>query len=83
MTTPAEAHLRVLALARSPEERLRMAARMFAGARILVQAGFGRQGRDGGDDDAEMRRHIFRRFYGREFSSGQGERILAYLTTRG
>jgi hypothetical protein len=82
MTTPrasGETRIRALLLACQPEERLRMAARMFAGARVLVQAGFGGPG----GDDPEMRRHIFRRFYGRDFPAGERERILAYLTARG
>ena len=72
--TAMEARLRSLLLARSPEERLRMAARMFAGARELARAGLG-----GAGDAAAQRRHIFSRFYGRDFQATEKERILAYL----
>ena len=51
-----------------------MAARKFTGARELARAGFG-----GSGDEAALRRHVFARFYGRDFSSDKRERILAYL----
>lgn len=61
-------------MARSPEERLRMAARMFAGARELVRAGLVDPG-----DETTQRRHIFCRFYSGDFQSAARERIRAYL----
>jgi hypothetical protein len=74
--TSMEARFRSLLVARSPEERLRMAARMFAGARELVRAGL-----VGPGDDTAQRRHIFCRFYGGDFPSAERERILTYLVT--
>lgn len=74
-TATMEARFRSLLVARSPEERLRMVARMFAGARELVRAGFAGPG-----DEAARRRHIFSRFYGRDFQGPEQERILIYLT---
>jgi len=71
-----EMRMRALMAARSPEERLRMAARMFAGAKVLVRVGY--TGPAG--DEAEMRRHIFRRFYGGDFTPDERERILEYLS---
>jgi hypothetical protein len=68
--------MRALMAARSPEERLRMAARMFAGAKVLARVGY--TGPVG--DEVEMRRHIFRRFYGGDFTPEERERILEYLS---
>ena len=56
-----------------------MVARMFAGARVLVLAGFDRPR----DDRDAVRRHLFTRFYGGGFRSAERERILAYLTDSG
>jgi hypothetical protein len=74
MTSVVEAQRRARALARTPEERLRMAARMFAGARVLAQASAASA------TESEIRRHLFRRFYGQDFPPIERDRILAYLT---
>lgn len=58
---------------RSPVERLRMASRMFATARALVRAGLGPATPSSGS----LRRDMFLRFYGRDFTDREREAILA------
>ena len=68
---------RAMMASRTPEERLGMASRMFTSARSLVLAGAGE-----GLDDAERRRHLFLKFYERDFSESDCQRILRELTKR-
>ena len=60
---------------RTPEERLRMASRMFSTARALVLSGAGAD-----ESDAGRREHLFLRFYARDFSESDRERIVQCLT---
>ena len=63
---------------KTPEERLRMASRMFSTARKLVVSGAGAD-----QDHAGRRRHLFLKFYARDFSEDDRERILQRLTGQG
>ena len=66
---------RTMMMSRTPEERLRMASRMFSTARALVLSGAGAD-----EGNAGRREHLFLRFYARDFSESDRERILRYLT---
>jgi hypothetical protein len=68
---------RVMLLARSPEQRLKMGCSMSATARALVRASVLAQ--DPQASPAALRRAMFLRFYGHEFDAAQRERILAWL----
>ncbi len=69
-----EKRFRTMMASRTPEERLRMASRMFSTARALVLSGAGADG-----SDAERRQYLFSRFYSREFSESERQRILHIL----
>ena len=77
--TPSEVEIkyRNLLLACSPSERLAMAGRMFGTAKALVEAGIRQQ--HGELPPAELRRHLFLRFYGQDFSETEKKRILDSL----
>ena len=64
-------------LARSGEDRLRMAGSMYATARALVVASI-RQ-RDPSISANVLRQRLFLRFYGHEFDADRRGRILARL----
>lgn len=64
-------------MARSGEERLMMAFSMYETARRLVLASLREQ--DPEATPAALRRGIFLRFYGDDFSEAETERILAAL----
>ncbi len=66
---------RTMMASRTPEERLRMASRMFSTARALVLSGARTD-----EDNAGCRQYLFLRFYARDFSESDRERILQYLT---
>lgn len=68
---------RAMLLARSPEERLRMAGSMFSAARRLAVASI--LAADPSASPAAIRRGLFLRFYGHEFDAPTRERILARL----
>ena len=72
-----EKRFRTMMASRTPEERLRMASRMFSTARALVLSGAGAD-----ESDAGRRQHLFLRFYARDFSESDCERILHELTKR-
>ncbi len=72
-----EKRFRTMMASRTPEERLRMASRMFSTARVLVLSGAGADVSDGG-----RRQHLFLRFYARDFSESDCGRILHELTKR-
>ena len=59
---------------RTPEERLGMASRMFSTAQKLVVSGAGAD-----QDEAGRRRHLFLKFYERDFSEADRRRILRRL----
>lgn len=77
-TPPAiEARYREMLLARSGEERLRMAGSMYATARALVIASI--LEKEPTATPARLREAVFLRFYGHEFDPAACERILARL----
>lgn len=57
-----------------PAERLRMGCEMFSAAKELAMAGIRKE--LGRDDPKEMRRRLFYRFYGTDFTAEESERIL-------
>ena len=76
-TTPAmeaEYNRRIMAL--SPGRRMAMACEMFGTAKALARAGLRAEGVR---DEVDMRRRIFLRFYGDDFSEAERARILDYL----
>jgi hypothetical protein len=81
--TPLEVESRyhALLMALPAERRLRMASSMSATARTLVLASA--LTRDPGASEAELRRTLFLRFYGDDFTPRDRERILAWLAGRG
>lgn len=60
-----------------PAERLRMGCEMFSTAKELAMAGIRKE--LGRDDPKEMRRRLFMRFYGSDFTPEESERILRHL----
>lgn len=64
-------------MARSPSERLAMACRMFAAAKTLVQAGIEQE--CGEQTPHELRRRMFLRMYGKDFTETEQERIADSL----
>lgn len=72
-----EARYRAMLLARSPEERLRMACSMFSSARRLVVASI--LAANPSASPAVIRGELFLRFYGHEFDEEARQRILARL----
>ena len=70
-----EKRFRTMMASRTPEDRLRMASRMFSTAQALVLSGAGAD-----ESDAGRREHLFLRFYARDFSESDRERIVQYLT---
>ena len=72
-----EARYRAMLLARSPEERVRMADSMFSSARRLVVASI--LAADPSASTAAIRRGLFLRFYGHEFDEPTREHILDRL----
>jgi hypothetical protein len=69
---------RALLLGLPPAERLRMACRMFDTARALLLAGLRRKlGADA--DPRSIRKAVFLRLYGHEFSESQRQAIIDAL----
>lgn len=60
----------------SPVERMKMAGRMFDAAKAFARAGIIAEGVR---DEREIRRRLFLRFYGRDFSDAKCEKILAHI----
>lgn len=60
-----------------PAERLRMGCEMFTAAKELAMAGIQRE--MGRDDPREMRRRLFTRFYGTDFTPEETQRIFLHL----
>lgn len=73
----ADEQIRALMAGRTPAARLRMCARMFAGAKTLVRAGMAAEHRLG--SPSTIRRQLFLRMYGADFSKAQREAILKGL----
>jgi hypothetical protein len=76
-----EARYRAMLLARSPEERVRMADSMFSSARRLVVASL--LAADPSASPATIRQGLFLRFYGHEFDEPARQRILERLASAG
>ncbi len=76
----AEDRMRKLMAQRTPAERLQMCSRMFAGAKTLRQAGMAQQ--QGGAEVPDMRRQLFLRLYGADFSENQRDTIMKALRIR-
>jgi hypothetical protein len=72
-----EARYHAMLLARSGEERLKMAGSMFSAARRLAVAAI--MAADPSASPGAVRRALFLRFYGHEFDEPARERILARL----
>lgn len=72
-----EARFTRMLMARSDQERLRMASSMFDLARRLVIASIREQ--SPGISEVELRQQLFLRFYGDEFSPEQRQKILARI----
>jgi hypothetical protein len=60
-----------------PAERLRMGCEMFSTAKELAMAGIRKE--LGRDDPKEIRRRLFLRFYGTDFTKEESERILRHF----
>ncbi len=69
-----EERFRKMIMARSPQERLAMACRMFATARTLVQAGIKEE--HGLIGPYALREHVFLRLYGQDFGETEQAKIL-------
>ena len=61
----------------TPAQRVRMGSNMFSAAKELAMAGIRKE--MGYDDSKEMRRRLFIRFYGTDFTPEETERILSHL----
>jgi hypothetical protein len=72
-----EKRLREMYMARSPLERLRMGSDMFTAAKQLAAAGI--RFEQGELDEKTMKKQLFLRFYGSDFTEDEKARILAVL----
>jgi len=70
------AEYRRMLMALSPGQRVAMACSMFQTAKALARAGILQ---NGPLPESEVRRQLFLRFYGREFTEEQRDSILAAL----
>ena len=61
----------------TPSQRVRMGSDMFSAAKELAMAGIRKE--MGYDDPKEMRRRLFLRFYGTDFTPEESERILSRI----
>ena len=64
-------------LAKTPEERLKMGCSMFDAAKQIVRSSI--LNKDQNISDQELKKKIFLRFYGHEFTSQELKRILNSL----
>ena len=64
-------------MAKTPEERFKMGASMFDAAKQIVRSSI--LNKDQNISDQELRKKIFLRFYGHEFSPQKLKRILNSL----
>jgi hypothetical protein len=69
-----EARYQRMLLALSPEQRVRMACQMLASAKVLIRAGAA------GTQGEALRREIFLRLYGDDFTGAQREAAIAAIT---
>ncbi len=61
----------------APAKRFRMGREMFSAAKELAMAGIRKE--LGRDDPKEMRRRLFLRFYGSDFTTEESDRILRHI----
>ena len=61
----------------TPAQRVRMGSDMFSAAKKLATAGIRKE--LGRDDPKEIRRRLFFRFYGSDFTPEESERILGHI----
>ena len=64
----------------TPAQRVRMGSDMFSAAKTMAMAGIRKE--IGHDDPKEMRRRLFMRFYGTDFTPEETERILRHMDQR-
>ena len=64
-------------MARTPEERFKMGASMFDAAKQIVRSSI--LNKDSNISDQELKKKIFLRFYGHEFTPQELKRILDSL----
>ena len=64
-------------MARSPEERLKMGCSMFDAAKQIVRSSI--LNKDQNISDQELKKKIFLRFYGHEFTPQKLKKILSSL----
>ena len=77
-TSPAvNAHFESLIMQKSAEERLRMGCSMFDTAKQIVKSSILET--NPSVSDKQMRREIFVRFYGQDFTESQQNRIITAL----
>ena len=76
-----EGRLRALYGVRTAAQRVRMATSMFTGAKQLARAGIRME--LGDIPEPEMRRHLFMRLYGSDFSDAQCAAILRVIDPAG
>jgi len=68
---------RELLMSKTPEQRLRMGLAMYDTARALAESGIRAQYPD--ISPRELKKQLFLRFYGNDFSDRQKEKILRSL----
>lgn len=72
-----ESRFREMMMKKSGEERLEMGFSMFETARRQVIASLRNENPD--VDERGIKKHVFLRFYGHEFSEDERERILKWM----
>jgi len=72
-----ERRFRELMMARSPIDRLKMACDMFTTAKTLALAGIAQEAKDA--TPSEVRKLLFLRMYGQDFSPQQRAKIAAHI----
>ena len=76
-----EKRYRSMLLALEPAERVKMGCRMFSTAMALVSAGI-RHELKGKASPGEIRRRLFLRLYGNDFSESELQEILSSLSSK-
>ena len=77
-TDEMEARYRAMIMALSPQERLKRGCAMFQTAKLLAIASI-RQELGSAASEREIRRRVFLRFYGQDFSQEETSKILARI----
>lgn len=77
-TTPAiEEKIREMLMKKTPQERLKMGGSMFETSQFLIATGILQNNPTISDKD--LRKEVFLRFYGNDFSSDERDKILKHL----